>query len=213
MNPFDTPPTTQLFAPRGALFVTRGLKPSGWSVKKWLGYAMAAGIRWAERTKDESVSWANHAGIVIKGGYLTHPPEGLKAVVSESQWHVNEHPWWDDHKGDNVAIAVFKIRNLSTLQERQIVEDAHSREGDRYAWWRLFTFLGERLTRKPLSSAHILKERNVCSNHAGLAWEAAGYQWPEPPGQLDPDDILDHCMANPERVEFCGWALVSGGSA
>jgi hypothetical protein len=96
------------------------------------------------------------------------------------------------------------------MQEMMIVEDARTRTGDRYAWWRLFSYLGERITlgKIPFSKLHFLRDRNVCSNHAGLAWQAAGIYLPESPGRLDPDDLMDYCDIRPKLIEFMGWAIV-----
>jgi hypothetical protein len=208
MQHFRTPPVRQLFAPRGSLFFTRTMRPSGFNLRRWFFYGLGVGIRWAERTKNEKASWANHVGVVVRSGYMTHPEPGASAVVSEAQWHINEHEWWKAHGHENVAVAVFRPRNLTPLQESLIVNNAQTRTGDRYAWWRLFTFLGEKITGRRFSKAHVLERRNVCSNHAGLALESAGVYLPEPPGQLDPDDIMDHCEMHPHQYEFMGWSVV-----
>ena len=209
MHRFSQPPVSQLFAPRGALFFTHAMRPDGWSPKLWFNYGLGTAIRMAERTKGEARSWANHVGVVTQSGYLTRPAPGHEALVSEALWKVKLHKWWEAHKDENVAIAVFRYRNLNLIQEKAIVEDAISRTGRRYAWWRLFSYLGERLTKIPFSKLHVLENRNVCSNHAGKAWEAGlGALFPERPGRLDPDDMMDFCELAQDRIEFLGWSVV-----
>ena len=196
----DTALIQQLFAPRASLFFTRG---SG---------LLARAIRWGERDprKNEEVSWANHVGVVTRSGYITRPPVGQDAQVSEALWKIMHQSWWEAHKGENTDVAIFRRRDMNLLQETDIVRDALTRTGNKYAWWRLLGYLGERFTKIKFSKMFVLKDRNVCSNHVGLAYAAAGITFPEPPGQLDPDEIFDHCIANPVLWEFMGWSIVTG---
>jgi len=190
------PSVSQLYAPRGALFFTQGTS--------WLSRA----IRWVERDKDEAKSWTNHVGLVTFEGYITIPPDGIGATVSEALWHIKEHSWWQAHGGEITSIAVFAPRGVSHAQISRIIGNARTRTGNRYAWWRLPGYLIERFTKIKVSKAFFLKDRNVCSNHAALALEAAGIRFPEPAGQLDPDEMMDYCLAHPDEWDFIGWSEV-----
>jgi len=189
------------FAQPGDVFFTRGTS------------LLSRAIRWAERMPGEDETWTNHVGVVTTPGYFVPPdckPHTL-AMVSEALWHVEHHEWWaNNKKNQGQCVAVFRPYGLSDYRVRQIVSDALSRTGDRYAWWRLFGFLGERLTYGclPLTKLFFLKERNVCSNHAGLAMMKGGVYFGQQPFDLDPDEMLDYCMAHPRLFQFVGWSIV-----
>ena len=201
MKKFGTAPGHP-FAPVGSIFFTRGQS------------LLARGIRWAERDPrtNEGESWANHVGIVVNAGFFVPVTQrDSRAWVSEALWTVKYQDWYEANKGKpGNAVAVMRPRNLSKEQLKAIAADAMTRVGDRYAWWRIPGFLVERLTGWNVSKYYVLKDRNVCSNHAGLALEKGGITFSQPAAQLDPDEMLDECFARPDEFEFLGWSVVPG---
>lgn len=174
--------------------------------------ALSRAIRWAERSKGEAVSWANHAMVTTRPGYLVpphHPREPQLAWVSESLWKNTNHCWWPAYRNSpGYSVAVFRPRYLSKAQVDAIVANALSREGDPYGWWRLFTFLGRRVLGLDLPKLHLQQKAVVCSNHQGLAELAGNVSLGKPPNELDPDDGMDWALSHPEDFEFRGWAMV-----
>ena len=173
-------------------------------------------IRWAERERGEEDSWANHTGVVTKAGWMVPPRDGRAhsmAHVSEALWKIEEHEWWGRHKGSQgYAVAVFRPRHLTNEDAANIVADAHTREGDRYAWWRLPVFLIKKLSLGviPAEKLLFLESRNICSTHMGLAEEAGRVEFEKDPKELDPDYAMDYCIRHQEKFKFVGWAVVPG---
>lgn len=197
------------FAQPGDIFFARGTG------------TMGSLIRWAERSKGESESWANHVGGVLTPGYLVPPAQGIRALAetTESLWHVEENVWWDRHKHEQgYSVAVFRPRNYSgNAGVERVLDDWHSRKGQRYGWWRLGTFLGEKLSETasfglfkiPFSKLHFQDVRGVCSNHIAVGLEKDGIPINDhDPKELDPDEFCDYCTAEPENFKFVGQAIV-----
>ena len=179
---------------------------------------LSRSIRWAERSKDEAESWPNHTGGVTKAGYFVPPDSGKHnlAWVSESLWTIKHHEWWGAHrKEQGYAIAVFRPRLVNNQNVTDIVDNWLSRTGNKYGWWRLFTFLGEKLTngKIPFTKLHRKDDvRQVCSNHMAEGMEHGGVTFGERPAELDPDDGMDYCMSHPDEFKFVGWTIVPGRS-
>lgn len=177
-------------------------------------------IRWAERSKGESESWANHVGGVTTPGYLVPPQNRITALakVSESLWTVDENVWWERHGlEEGYTVAVFRPRHFTGNEGVQrVVENWRSRTGNKYGWWRLFGFLGERLTGGliPFTKLFFKDDRIVCSNHVllGLATDGIKIDTDDgDPHRLDPDEFCDYCIAHPEEFKFIGQATVPVG--
>jgi hypothetical protein len=201
MGKFRGIPPTYPFAQPGDVIFTQGQD------------LLQKAIRWAERSHGESKSWCNHTGLVTRPGYLVPPDcrEQNLAWVSEALWHVENHNWFEYHEeNQGYSVAVFRPYGVSGKHIRAIVANAESRTGDRYAWWRLFGFLGERLTGGlvPFTKLFFLKERNVCSNHVALAMIEGGVWFGQQPFELDPDEMMDYCMAHPDEFRFVGWSVI-----
>ena len=193
-----------LFAQPGDIYFTRG--------SNLLGKL----IRWAERSKDEEKTWANHVGVVTTPGWMV-PPETDKphlfAWVSEAFWHIGHHEWWNRHKeNENYSVMVFRPRHMTNEQVEMVVNDALSRTGNRYAWWRIPGFLVEKLSfgKMKVSKLFFMKNRNVCSNHVALAFDEIGIRFEEEPLELDPDDMFDYCAENSNLFQFIGVETVNG---
>jgi hypothetical protein len=178
-------------------------------------------IRWAEREKGEAESWANHVGGVMTPGYLVPPANNITALAhaTESLWKVEENVWWERHKHEQgYAVAVFRPRRFSGNEGvERVVADWHSRHGNGYGWWRLATFLGEKLSdtisfglfRIPFSKLHFQDTRVVCSNHIFLGLEKDNIRVnSKDPNELDPDDAMDYAIAQTEDFKFVGQAIV-----
>ena len=171
-------------------------------------------IRWAETDKDEAKTWANHVGGVTTYGYLI-PPYGTEprqlAMVSEALWHIKHHFFWDHYeKQQGTAVAVFRPLGVTQSQKDEMIQDWLSRTGQRYGWWRLLTFLGEKLTTISFTKLHFQNSRVVCSNHIGLGAEKILLFLGDQPNMLDPDEAMDYAWANPKQYEFIGWGIVPG---
>jgi hypothetical protein len=191
------------FAQPGDIYFTRGTNPLGRL------------IRWAEQSKGERPSWCNHMGGITKPGYLI-PPAGrisTLATATEALWKVEEHVWWEAHKkNQGYAVAVFRPRHYSGDEGvERVVADWRSRTGNGYGWWRLLTFLGEKLTGIPLTRLHFQDVRVVCSNHIAHGLEEDGIHFNDhDPNELDPDEGMDYCAGKPEEFKFVGWGIVPG---
>jgi len=199
-------PFTYLFAQPGDIVFARGTALLGRL------------IRWAEQSKGEGESWANHVGGVTKPGYLVPPANKVTALasVSEALWHVEENVWWDRHSHEQgYAVAVFRPRLFSGNEGvDRVVENWRRRTGNGYGWWRLLTFLGEKLTGGliPFSKLHFQDARVVCSNHIALGLEKDGIHINEhDPNELDPDEFLDYVLSEPEKFQFVGQTIVPAG--
>jgi hypothetical protein len=192
------------FAQPGDIFFTRGTDGLGRL------------IRWAERERGEEDSWANHVGVVISPGWMVPPRDGSEhamAHVSEALWRIEEHEWWSYHKANQgYAVAVFRPRHLTNEGANAVVANAHTRKGDKYAWWRLPVFLVKKLSLGMIPAEKILflKDRNICSTHMGLAEAAGDIDFEKDPKELDPDYAMDYCIQHPEKFQFAGWAVVPG---
>jgi len=154
-------------------------------------------------------------GKVISECYLVLPPasEGPLAYVSEAQWHIVERQFWDSYKTcPGYGVAVFRPLHLAPRALKAMLADGRARVGQRYAWWRMFTFLGEKVG-IPSSKLNFLTGRNVCSTHAGLMDDSAGIRYcGRDPKRLDPDYALD-CVARDVLTgglewSFVGWSYV-----
>ena len=177
-------------------------------------------IRWAEREPGEPESWANHVGGITTPGYLVPPAGKITALAkaTESLWHIEENVWWDRHQNEQgYSVAVFRPRNYrGDIGVDNVVSNWRSREGQRYGWWRMATFLGEKLTRGtiPFSKLHVSKTRVVCSNHILIGLSQDGIYvhlnggGPSDPNEIDPDEFLDYAIAKPEEFKFIGQATV-----
>jgi hypothetical protein len=179
-------------------------------------------IRWAEREKGEAESWANHVGGVMSEGYLV-PPAGhitALATTTESLWKIEESVWWERHRHEQgYAVAVFRPRNYSGNEGvEKVLDDWHSRLGQKYGWWRLTTFLGEKLSHEasfglftiPFTKLHFQGKRIVCSNHIFLGLEKDDIRVnSKDPNELDPDDAMDYCIAHEaDEFKLIGQAIV-----
>jgi len=175
-------------------------------------------IRWAETDKGESNAWANHVGGVTSYGYLIPPTDAQAgehqlAMVSEALWHIKHHFFWDHYKNQQgTAVAVFRPTYVSAEQKNVMITDWLSRTGQRYGWWRLFTFLGEKLTAGiiPFSRLHFQDTRVVCSNHIGLGAEKINMWLGDQPNMLDPDEAMDFMESDKKHFEFIGWSIIPG---
>ena len=174
---------------------------------------LAKMIRWAQRARGEPESWANHMGGITKPGYLVPPTNDIcsLATATEALWHIKEHVWWDAHaKDQGYAIAVFRPRNFTGNEGvNRVVENWRTRTGEKYGWWRLGTFLAEKLTGLPVTRLHFQNRRIVCSNHIaiGLSKDAISFN-DHDPNELDPDEGMDYAIASPEEFKFIGRCIV-----
>ena len=173
-------------------------------------------IRWAERSKGEDESWANHVGGILTPGYMVPPTDKVTslAVATESLWHVEENVWWKRHKHEQgYSVAVFRPRNYSGNEGvERVLDNWRRRLGERYGWWRIGTFLGEKLTGGliPFSKLHVSKTRVVCSNHIliGLEKDGIGVNNHDP-NEIDPDEFLDYSIEHEaDEFKFIGQAIV-----
>ena len=174
-------------------------------------------IRWAERSVGEKESWANHVGGVVSPGYLIPPTKRITALasVSEALWHTEHHVWWEAHQNEQgYAIAVFRPRQFSGNEGvNRVVQNWLSRTGNSYGWWRLLTFLGEKLTagKIPFTKLHFQDSYVVCSNHIAEGLEKDFIRFNgQNPHQMDPDEMYDYCISHPEEFKFIGWGIVPG---
>jgi hypothetical protein len=198
------------FAQPGDIFFARGTG------------TMGRMIRWAEREKGEDESWANHVGGILTPGYLVPPTNHVTSLAqaTESLWRVEENVWWERHKHEQgYSVAVFRPRNYSGNEGvERVLADWRSRKGKKYGWWRLGTFLGEKLSevasfglfRIPFTKLHFQDVRVVCSNHIlhGLEEDNIGVN-DHDPNEIDPDRFMDYCIAHEaDEYKFVGQAIV-----
>ena len=191
------------FAQPGDIFFTRGTDTLGRL------------IRWAERSKGEDQSWANHMGGITKPGYLVPPAGRISALATatESLWTVKEHVWWEAHKkNQGYAVALFRPRLYSGNEGvERVIANWRTRTGNKYGWWRLTTFLGERLTGIPFTKMHFQDARVVCSNHIALGLAEDNIRFNDhDPNEMDPDEGMDYAAFYTEHFAFIGWAVVPG---
>ena len=191
------------FVQPGDIFFTRGT-----------GY-LARAIRWAQRMQGEPETWANHVGGVTSPGYLVPPRDkvGPRAKVSEALWRTMHHHWWDAHKDEQgYAVAAYRPRHFTGNEGvNRVVENWVSRTDDRYGWWRLFTYLIEKISagKIPATKLHFKKDRMVCSNHIAIGLVKDGIHINDhDPQELDPDEMQDYCATHPEEFKFIGQATV-----
>jgi hypothetical protein len=134
-------------------------------------------------------------------------------MASEALWTIKHHFWWDHYrKQQGTAVAVFRPLGLDESQRNAMIDNWLSRTGQRYGWWRLFTFLGEKGTAGiiPFTALHFQDTRVVCSNHIGLGAEKAGLWLGDQPNMLDPNEAMDYCDDHPKEYKFVGWGIVPG---
>jgi hypothetical protein len=178
--------------------------------------SLSKAIRWVERSKGEDESWANHVGGILTPGYLVPPANQVTslAIATESLWHIEENVWWHRHRHEQgYAVAVFRPRNYSGNEGvKRATDNWSARRGQRYGWWRMGTFLGERLTGGliPFSKLHFSKTRVVCSNHIALGLEEDNIRINDhDPNELDPDEFMDYSIAHEsDEFKFIGQAIV-----
>ena len=169
-------------------------------------------VLWGQTSPGEEKSWPSHMGIVTRPGYFVAPPgtsRNSMAWVSEALWRVGHHNWWSRYRTSHgYAYAIYRPRLVHDAAIGAIVRDALSRTGQRYAWWRMLSFVTDKI-KLPGAKLHFLRSRNVCSTHAALGFAAGGVRYGrKDPKEVDPDFAHDYSKANPQEWLYIGWGVV-----
>lgn len=149
-------------------------------------------IRWAETSKGEGITWANHAGMIVTKSKLRN------AVLIESVWKTEKRPLVENHIGEGLSI--FRYRMLTPEQQYALVRKMHEFVGDKYGWQRLIAHLvdqrvfGGRTVLRWLG--HQEQNRPICSYSTGLSYEFVDITFGMPAIALQPDDMDDYCINN-----------------
>lgn len=165
-------------------------------------------IRWAQTDPKEEETWANHVGIVVKGGALsTTVPTWMQAEVVEALWKVELNRWAFRHATDKeYAFRVYRPLELDWCLPF-VVHYALKQVNKSYGWWKLFAHLGDRLIfrgKKVISRMLFVEEKPICSYLVAHAFEQCGVTFGMPADATDPDEMLDYCEAHPNKFKFVG---------
>lgn len=127
---------------------------------------MGWGIRaFSRKASEDKKCRVNHAAICL-GGLSLKVPE-----VVESKWRVKRTPLSDY---DATPCIVWRCTFLTMNQRRDIAAKALERMGDKYAWAKLFLFIGDALTGSTWFTQRFgVTSRIVCSQLAAWAAEKA----------------------------------------
>lgn len=184
-----------------------------------VGFAHGTGmlsraIRWAERTKNEPPSWANHSLLFTTPGIVapfqrsdtTCIPVNEQARVIEALWHIEHHHWFEHHKHEpGYRVKVYRPTFLGQGDRECIVKGAVKYAGQRYGWWKLLPHLARKLTGVNFPKLLFIDSRPICSYLVANAFDECGHPdafGTKVPAQAqDPDD----------QADFCEWASYQGG--
>ncbi len=154
-------------------------------------------IRWAERSRGEAKSWANHvAGISSPG------------MVLEALWKVKEHPLSDL---DPAQYQIWRHTGLSDDEREAVAAAALGYKGRSYGPLKLGLHLGDALLSKVAGGSPYFFRRlarmddyPICSWVWACAYDKAlGYQFGCDPEAASPDDMHDFVRSNPND-----WSMI-----
>jgi len=183
-----------------------------------VGFAHGTGwlqraIRWAERAPGETPSWANHSLLFTRAGIVGTAPVAHQAWAVEALGRVEHNPWFDRHSNE-AGYRVQVFRPLFVNYPGVVVANALAHKGDKYGWWKLGAFLGDRFFFKGLpflAKLLFLDNRPICSYLVGSAFEEAGYPHafgPVPARAQDPDTQHDYVTSGQGRWSYVGEVQV-----
>lgn len=172
----------------------------------WLGKT----IRKAERGPGEEESFASHAGLIVRGGYV------LEALVSEAVGRGVSVRTLHGYMAEGTPVRIVRPLNVSGRELDTIIDSALavSDRGTRYGFGQLVLHLGDALLsrgrgrevvffRKAIDS----KKFTTCARHVAQSYRAAGFDFGVPADLCTPDHIDDYATAHPERyLEVWPWS-------
>jgi len=170
----------------GDVFLSRSTSLLGWL------------IRMCTRSFGEKRSKVNHVGIVVEAGSIN------QATVVEALIKVCRHKLWKQYgppKTDDVA--VYRARNVPPKDMEIIVAEAQEQVGKKYGFGKIVAHFLDWL----LTGAYVFRRLTqngdypICSWLLAHAYAKAGYDFGQPPGAADPDDIWDFVTEKSEYYE------------
>lgn len=152
-------------------------------------------IRWAERSRGEAPSWANHmAGISTPGMCL------------EALWTVKEHALSDL---DASQYQIWRHKGLTDEQRQAVAAAALAYKGRSYGPLKLGLHLGDALLSKAFGgNPYFFRRLARMDNYPICSWvwacaydRSLGYRFGMPPEEASPDDMLDYILDHPNEWE------------
>ena len=148
-------------------------------------------IRWFSRSKDEKPTEANHVGAVVVNGPLS------QAKVVEALWKVRYGSLYEQYHDSNTKISIWRPKNIPKAEKFAIADEGLKYIGCKYGWWKIL------LHAIGLKRWCSFKKRPICSFLVGVMYDVKGYTFGKTPNMaLDPDDIHDFCVNNPDKYEL-----------
>jgi len=175
--------TTQLLP--GDIFLTKG------------DSFVSRAIRFFSRSGGESRTEANHVGLVVGAG------NEVTAPIVEALTKVKRRTMKSYSASKNTEVAIYRPLGLSDVELDAIVERAEGYVGASYGYLKLVThmidyFLGGRYVARRLTNSD---NYPICSWVVAYAYSDAGLTFGVAPGAASPDDIMDYCVAHPNKYK------------
>lgn len=154
-------------------------------------------IRLGERTIGEKPSRVNHTGMIVMQSIA------MWAHCVEALVTVQEHPIWDAYHGTRDDVAVYRCKDLTDEQRKDLARYARSYKGRKYGWLKIGThFLdwcvgGAYFFRRLTNS----DKYPICSWVVAQSYSKLGLNFGCDPGAANPDDIDDYVLSHPEKYE------------
>ena len=159
---------------------------------------LSRAIRLGEKHPGDWISVINHTGIVVEQGTIG------SADVIEALSKVKKHTLWSHYHGQSDQVAIFRPLGLTDEQKKIIVDKAIEYEGRIYGYAKIATnaldfFTGGHYIFRRLTNSD---RYPICSWVVAHSYSKVGLTFGCDPGQANPDDIWDYCIANPDKYEL-----------
>jgi hypothetical protein len=160
----------------------------------WVG----ALIRIGSRSLGEERTKVNHTGVVAAAGTLD------SAVIVEALSKVMAHTVAEAYKGSKTRVAFFRFTNLTAEQKEAWSRKAFDYVGRRYGILKIVTHAMD----YALNGAYVFRRLThsdrypICSWVTAYVAAAVGKSFGKDPGAVQPDDIWDYALANPEEIQL-----------
>lgn len=176
---------TQLKLQPGDIFLTKG------------DSFVSRAIRFFSRSGGESRTQANHTGLVTAGGSEN------SAVIVEALTKVKRRRMSSYSRSENTQVAIYRAKNISPEQIETIVARAEGYVGDTYGYLKIAAHFGDWCLGGRYFFRRIVSmdKYPICSWVVAQSYADAGFNFGVPAGMADPDDIMDFCVANPDKYE------------
>ncbi len=173
------------------------LKPADIFLTRGSGFLSRA-IRFFTQTIGESRTKVNHVGLVVKSGSLKN------AVVVEALSTVKHHRLWEQYGPPSTdLVTVFRAKNLSDQETKEIVAKAETYVGRKYGYFKLLAHLADWV----LLGAYVFRRMAQMDNYPICSWLVAhsfahvGKYFGVEPGAASPDDIWDFVTSHAKIYE------------